>query len=201
MAVLINFKICDNAKECGGIAVCPTGALSWNEEKETIQIDNDKCISCGLCEKECPIGAFTVAKNEEEYAKAKKEIDEDPRTTKDLFVDRYGAVAISDFFKIDLKEIKDKVEKDCLTLIEIYNPDIAECLLKSIPIKEITKNLPKDTLFYKTESDKAIEEYHIKELPSLLIFKKGKLLGHIDGYYTTDEKDTMLSQLNKILNN
>ena len=201
MAVLINFKICDNAKECGGIAVCPTGALSWNEEKETIQIDNDKCISCGLCEKECPIGAFTVAKSEEEYAKAKKEIDEDPRTTKDLFVDRYGAVAISDFFKIDLKEIKDKVEKDCLTLIEIYNPDIAECLLKSIPIKEITKNLPKDTLFYKTESDKAIEEYHIKELPSLLIFKKGKLLGHIDGYYTTDEKDTMLSQLNKILNN
>ena len=181
MAVLVNFKICDNAKECGGIAVCPTGALSWNEEKKSIQIDNDKCISCGLCEKECPIGAFTVAKNEEEYAKAKKEIDEDPRTTKDLFVDRYGAVAISDFFKIDLKEIKDKSEKDCLTLIEL------------------TKNLPKDTLFYKAESDKIIEKFHIRELPSLLIFKKGELLGHIDGYYTTDEKETMLSQLNEII--
>ncbi len=69
MAVLINFKICDNAKECGGIAVCPTGALSWNEEKGIIQIDNDKCISCGLCEKECPIGAIMVAKNEKEYSK------------------------------------------------------------------------------------------------------------------------------------
>ena len=65
MAVLVNFKICDNAKECGGIAVCPTGALSWNEEKESIEIDNDKCISCGLCEKECPIGAIMVAKNSE----------------------------------------------------------------------------------------------------------------------------------------
>lgn len=199
MAVLVNFKICDNAKECGGIAVCPTGALSWNEEKETIEIDNNKCISCGLCEKECPIGAIMVAKNNEEYQKIKKEIDEDPRTTKDLFVDRYGAVAISDFFKIELEEIKEKVEKDCLTLIEVYNPDVAECLLKSIPIKELTKNLPSDTLFYKAESDKTIDEYKIMELPSLLIFRKSKLLGHIDGYYTIDEKEKVISKLSSII--
>ena len=199
MAVLINFKICDNAKECGGIAVCPTGALSWNEEKETIDIDNEKCISCGRCEKECPIGAIMVAKTDEEYKKIKNEIDEDPRTTKDLFVDRYGAVAISDFFKIELSDIKEKSEKDCITLIEIYNPDVAECLLKSIPIKELTKNLPKDTLFYKAESDKAIDEYEIIELPSLLVFKKGKLLGHISGYYTTDEKEEVISKLTSIL--
>lgn len=201
MAVLVNFRICDNAKECGGIAVCPTGALSWDEEKETIKIDNDKCISCGLCEKECPIGAIMVAKNEEEYSKLKKEIDNDPRTTKDLFVDRYGAVAISDFFKIELDDIKEKSEKDVLTLIEIYNPDVAECLLKSIPIKELTKNLPKDTLFYKTESEKPIDEYKITELPSLLVFKKGKLLGHIDGYYTTDAKEKVISKLNAIVKN
>ena len=182
-----------------GIAVCPTGALSWNEEKETIEIDNNKCISCGLCEKECPIGAIMVAKNNEEYQKIKKEIDEDPRTTKDLFVDRYGAVAISDFFKIELEEIKEKVEKDCLTLIEVYNPDVVECLLKSIPIKELTKNLPSDTLFYKAESDKTIDEYKIMELPSLLIFRKSKLLGHIDGYYTIDEKEKVISKLSSII--
>ena len=46
---------------------------------------------------------------------------------------------------------------------------------------------------------KIIEEFHIKELPSLLVFKKGKLLGHIDGYYTTDEKETMLTKLNVII--
>lgn len=199
MAVLVNFKICDNAKECGGIAFCPTGALSWNEEKETIDIDNEKCISCGRCEKECPIGAIMVAKTDEEYKKIKKEIDEDPRTTKDLFVDRYGAVAISDFFKIELTDIKDKTGKDCITLIEIYNPDVAECLLKSIPIKELTKNLPKDTLFYKAESDEIIDEYEMSDLPSLLVFKNGKLLGHIDGYYTTDEKEEVISELNNIL--
>lgn len=201
MAVLINFKICDNAKECGGIAVCPTGALSWNEEKETIEIDNDKCISCGLCEKECPIGAIMVAKNHEEYKKIEKEIEEDSRTTKDLFVDRYGAVAISDFFKIELNDIKEKAEKDCITLIEVYNPDVAECLLKSIPIKDLTKKLPKDTLFYKAETDKIIEEYGIMELPSLLIFKKGKLLGNIDGYYTEEEKEKLIEQMNHIIDN
>ena len=80
MSVLINFKICDNAKECGGIEVCSTGALSWDDKKETIVIDNTKCISCGLCEKACPIGAITVAKTEEEYEKIKKKIDDDPRT-------------------------------------------------------------------------------------------------------------------------
>ena len=37
MPVLINFKICDNAKECGGIEVCPTGALSYDDENKSIQ--------------------------------------------------------------------------------------------------------------------------------------------------------------------
>lgn len=199
MAVLLNFKICDNAKECGGVAVCPTGALSWNEERNTIEIDNSKCISCGACEKECPIGAIVVAKSDEEYKKLNKEIEEDPRTTKDLFVDRYGAVAISEFFKIDVKDIKDKVSSNSLTLIEIYNPDEAECLLKSIPIKEITKKFPSDTLFYKTESSEIIGEYGIKELPSLLVFKKGKILGHIDGYYDQQAKSDFIKKIESFI--
>ena len=36
MAVLINFKICDNAKECNGIEVCPTGALSWDKKNQNL---------------------------------------------------------------------------------------------------------------------------------------------------------------------
>lgn len=198
MAVLINFKICDNSKECGGLAVCPTGALSWDEKNENILIDNDKCISCGLCQKECPIGAIKVAKTDEEFNKIKKEIDDDTRTTKDLFVDRYGAVAISSFFKIDINEIPEKIKKDCLTIIEIYNPETAECLLKSIPIQDLTKNLPENTLYYKVESEN-FNEYCVTELPSLLLFKNNNLLGHIDGYYDNDNIEEIQKQIDDIL--
>lgn len=200
MSVLVNFKICDNVKECGGIAVCPTGALSFDNDRNTILIDNGKCISCGLCEKECPIGAIQVAKTQEEYLKLKKEINEDLRTTKDLFVDRYGAIPLSEFFVLDSKDIKNKIINDNITLIEFYNDDSIKCLLKSIPIKDITKNMPQDTLFYKVEvSDEICKKYNIKELPSLLIFKNKKKLGIIEGYYDNNTKKELLKEIVQIM--
>lgn len=199
MAVLINFKICDNAKECGGVEVCPTKALSWSDKDKKIVIDNSKCISCGKCEAECPIGAIRVAHNEAEYNKIKNEIDKDERTIKDLFVDRYGAVSISDFFRINVNEISNKIENDSLVLIEVYNPDFAECLLKSIPIKEITNNLPENTLYYKVEVNNDFTLYNVNTLPTLLIFKNKNLLGHIDGYYNNDNIEEFIDKLNNII--
>lgn len=191
MAVLINFKICDNAKECGGVAVCPTGALSWDEENETIKIDNDKCICCGACERSCPVNAIKVAFSDEEYDKIAKQIEDDPRTIKDLFVDRYGAAPLSEFFMISEDEIENKLT-DGIVLVELYNDDSIECLLKSIPVKEITKDLPKDTLFFKAESKE-------ENLPALLIYKNKKLLGKIEGYYTIDQKEELMNKIKEIL--
>ena len=200
MAVLVNFKICDNAKECGGVAVCPTGALSYDDNENTIIIDNDKCISCGLCEMECPIRAISVSKSAEEYEKIKKQIDDDPRTTKDLFVDRYGAVNISDFFKIEFEEINDRVCNSSLVIIELFNEDEAQCLLKSIPIKEIASDLSSDILYYKCNTNyEEAEKYDVKELPALLIYKSNKLIGKVEGYYTDDEKDEFKSKISNII--
>lgn len=200
MSVLINFKICDNAKECGGVAICPTGAITFDEEKETLVIDNSKCISCGQCENECPIGAIRVAKDENEYKKIKEEIDNDPRKTKDLFVDRYGAAPLSEFFMIEAEEIEQKLDADKIVLIELYNDDSIQCLLKSIPIKELVKDLPDTTIFYKAESKKVIEEkYEIKELPALLIFNKGNLLGKIEGYYTDNNKQEIIEKIKSMI--
>lgn len=200
MSVLINFKICDNAKECGGVAICPTGAITFDEGKETLVIDNSKCISCGQCENECPIGAIRVAKDENEYKKIKEEIDNDPRKTKDLFVDRYGAAPLSEFFMIEAEEIEQKLDADKIVLIELYNDDSIQCLLKSIPIKELVKDLPDTTIFYKAESKKVIEEkYEIKELPALLIFNKGNLLGKIEGYYTDNNKQEIIEKIKSII--
>lgn len=198
MSVLINFKICDNAKECGGIAICPTGALKWNEEKEKIEIDNDKCISCGQCENECPIGAIRVAKTEEEYKKIKEEIDNDPRSQKDLFVDRYGAAPLSDFFMLDINELKDKINKNNNIIVELYNDDSIECLLKSIPIKDIVEN--DNTLFYKIECDDENKKtLNINELPAILVYKNGEIAGKIEGYYSVDQKEELFEKINQFI--
>ena len=56
--IQINWKICDNAEECNGIAVCPTGALYWDKEEKknsSPEPDNsfrlfDDVIFCAPCQ-------------------------------------------------------------------------------------------------------------------------------------------------------
>ena len=201
MAVLINFKICDNDKACGGVAVCPTGAIYYDEEKETLSIDNDKCISCGMCEKECPIGAIKVAKDEKEYEILKKQIEEDPRRTKDLFVDRYGATPLSEFFMLESEEVANKINSKNIVLIEFYNDDSIQCLLKSIPIKELLKDFPDSTQFYKVEISEALtNKYQIEELPALVAFENGKMIGKIEGYIDEDNKEKLINEMQALKN-
>ena len=201
MVVLINFKICDNDKACGGVAVCPTGAIYYDEEKETLSIDNDKCISCGMCEKECPIGAIKVAKDEKEYEILKKQIEEDPRRTKDLFVDRYGATPLSEFFMLESEEVANKINSKNIVLIEFYNDDSIQCLLKSIPIKELLKDFPDSTQFYKVEiSETLTNEYQIKELPAIVAFENGRMKGKIEGYIDEDNKEKLMNEIQALKN-
>lgn len=201
MPAIINFKICDNAPECGGVAVCPVDAMVYDEEKGTIVINNEKCITCGACESECPIGAIRVAQDDEELAKFEKEIDEDPRTIKDLFVDRYGAVHLSEFFAIESDDLKDKTGLKELVLVEVNKEESIACLLKSIPIKSITDSINKDIQFFKLiePSDDVIKEYSIKDFPSLLVFKDSNLLGKIDGYFELDNEEDFKEKLTSII--
>ena len=48
--------------------------------------------------------------------------------------------------------------------------------------KDITSDMPKDTVFYKVEAGEELKKkYDVVELPSLLIFKNRKYLGKIEG--------------------
>ena len=203
MAVLINFKICDNDKACSGMASCPNGVFSWNQEKQTLEIDNSKCISCGICEKACMVSAIRVAKNEEEYEKIKKEFDDDPRSINDLLVERYGGTLIDLAMQDYESGIDEKIySTDKPLIVEFYNEDSIMCLLKSIRVKEIANAFSEDTRYRKVEvtDNKTLEKYGIKELPSLVFFKNKKQIGKIEGYYTEDEKDKFIKKIKEIKN-
>jgi ferredoxin len=200
MPVLINFKICDNAKECNGIEVCPTGALSWDETKKAIKIDNSRCISCGKCEKACMVHAIRVARNQKEYERIRKEIDEDPRKVSDLFIDRYGAQPVHPAFLIPKDKFALEVlESNKIAVVELFNDDSIMCLLRSIPIKELFKDA--DIKYRKMEvrDNSMLEKYGVRKLPALLFFSSGKLLGKIEGYYDSGRKGNIIKKIGRII--
>lgn len=200
MSVLINFKICDNAKECNGIAVCKTGAISWDEQKKTLVIDNSKCTSCGLCEKSCPVGAIKVAKTDEEYQKLKAEIESDPRKISDLFVDRYGASPINPAFIIKEKDFSAEIEQySRLAVAELFNDESIMCLLRSIPVGELFEGKTMKYGKVKVENESLLKKYSINILPALLFFENGKFLGKIEGDYRMDRKKELLTLIKSIL--
>lgn len=201
MSILINPKICDNSKECDGAKACPNGVITWDEQKETLTIDNSKCVSCGLCAKACMVGAIKVAKNESEYQKIKQDIEKDPRKVTDLFTDRYGAETINEGFTIDDFNLS-VINSNGLIAVEFYDPDSAQCLIQSIPIKELFDGLTikyRRQIIENSDNDELIKRYKIENLPSLLFFKNGKLIGKIEGYYEYGQKDELITKIKKII--
>jgi len=64
------------------ISVCPTTAIKWPIDSESPEIDQNLCISCGLCVSRCPVRAIYLDKNgahinnvPNSYLKTKKSID------------------------------------------------------------------------------------------------------------------------------
>lgn len=165
-----------------------------------MEIDEDKCIDCGKCatsEESCEVGAIRFAKNEEELQKIKKEIEEDARTIKDLMVDRYGAQPISMPFYTQEEEFEKVIATKRIVLIELFNEDSEECLIKSISIKEIFEKFSNIELSYRkleVKTEEFIKKYNIKELPTMLIFEKEKMIGRIDGYYSNENKEDFLKK-------
>jgi len=47
--------------------------------------------------------------------------------------------------------------------------------------------------------DKILDKYDIKELPSLLLFKEGKLLGKVEGYYEEKDKEELFSKIENLV--
>lgn len=195
MAVIINYKICDQANACGGISVCPVGAFTYNEKTKRIEIDNSKCISCGACEKVCPIGAIGVAKTKEEYDELKQAIEDDPRSPEDLFVDRYGGDVINKNVMIDFSDIGNLIKQEnCL--IEVIDEDSIKCLLKSIRYSDIIEHCDVNKYFRCIlGAGDDVSVFGITEFPSLIVCKNSKIDKIISGYFEESEKQKLFNYL------
>jgi len=197
MPAIINFKICDNASECDGLAVCPNKAISWNEIKKTLEIDESKCTSCSLCAKACPVGAIKVAIGQD-FEFIKQEFEKDTRKTSDLFVERFGAQSTDRSSLISEAYFQSLITKKDPMVFELFNSNETMCLIKSIPVRDLFK---KGTLYNKvdTESNQdLINQYKIKGLPCLLFFENGKLKDKIEGFFDTTQKEALLNKIRKI---
>lgn len=203
MPIKINYNICDNAAECSGISVCPTGALYWDDsmqnllgEKGMLCADNSKCISCGKCVSDvgCPIGAIFYARTDAELNEITAGYETDIDQVERLFVERYGAAPIDESLCIG----EDKLQRilsanEGVVLLEEYSDASIQCLLSSIPVETIIHQVQAITgesniRFYRLYlSDDAKENTAV--LPVLKMFKKADLLGQIEGYYSNDQLD------------
>ena len=87
-------------------------------------------------------------------------------------------------------------------IVELYNEDSIMCLLKSIPVKQIADKFDKETRYRKIEikDNTLLDKYNVKELPSLLFFKKQKLVGKIEGYVEEQDKEEFLNKIEEISN-
>jgi len=54
----INDSKCGNMSNCKLIGMCPAGAISYINSM--LVFDDDKCIECGLCAKECCVKAIEM---------------------------------------------------------------------------------------------------------------------------------------------
>jgi len=200
MPPIFNYKICDQAKDCSGIEVCPIHAIHWDEEGQKPIVDYSLCTDCGLCKDCCPVGAIIFCKTEKELEKAKEEIRKDPRSRNDLLIDRYGAMPIHAAFLMDEKDFDIAIlESNGLACVELFNDSSINCLLYSIPFKELMKDIDIKLRKMKIENDGTLKKYSIKKLPCLIFFRDGKFIGKIEGYFDRTKIEEIRSLIKKIV--
>lgn len=205
--VIINRNICDNAQECSGISICPTGALYWDKGSESIEYNRESCIDCGTCADEeaggCPIGAILWGADDLDYEKKWNEVIKETRKLEDLEVERYGASPIA--ATIEIEAVNEKVEtaETEYVLVEFFCDDSINCLLHSIPIAEIKSLFVGSVCHFKVEVENVKDSsIKIEILPTLAIYKNGKLIGQVNGYYddNNETKSELFDIIRKIIN-
>lgn len=202
MSVLVNLKICDNADVCSGVEVCPTGAIYWSEKNKTLEFNNSKCTCCGLCADACPAKAIAVASTEAEYKAIKQSFDDDPRTVKDLMVERYGASPVDESIMIPISEANSLIDNNTgLLAIEIVNDSDTACLIDSVPIAELFDDLEYTHVKVMTNDElynNFSQVHNVVDIPTFLLFSSKQIILKINGVVSNQDQQDRAEFIKKV---
>lgn len=187
MPALINYKICDSAPECGGITVCPAKAFFWDKKAKRPIIDKKKCLSCGVCARECPVGAILIAETEDEYQKLVEQIKNDPRSEKDLWRERLGTQP-GRTPPLGKMVTPKNFEKEVLKpggwlALDVWSNETLDCRNHSILWQDL--KITDKVVLKKVDGGKysdLAERLNINKFPTLIIFKDGVERWRYQGY-------------------
>jgi len=194
MPIVINYKICDKAPECGGIEVCPNGAFYWNEKEGRPEVDNQKCTSCRVCIRNCPVGAIIFVQNEQEKQKILKEIEADPRPEADLWKEKLGCQPGKTAplaTVVDSTNFSEEIlDAGGVFVLDVWSEETLDCRFHSLSWSEL--GVSEKILLKKLDGGKfpdLADKLEVVKFPTLIVFKNGREVGRKEGYlYGKDRK-------------
>ncbi len=179
MPIIINHNLCDEAQECGGIEVCPTGAFYFDKKKGKVAVDKSKCTECLKCTlpDACPVGCILYARNKDEEDKIRKRIKNDPRTAKWLWRERYGCQPAKTPPKaviINKKNFDKIVKQKGYKLIDVWRDEDLDCRAYSVSFSDLLQGIKQEVDIFKLDA----REYptlsgklNVQKHPTLLLYK------------------------------
>lgn len=193
--IIINHNLCDEAPECGGIEVCPTGAFYYDKKRKRVAIDESKCTLCMLCTlpDACPVGCILFARTIGEAKRIKDMIKQDPRTATWLWQERYGCQpgrTKPTATLINYKNFKHVKAKKGLKLIDIWHIDYLDCRVNSILFSDLLNGVKENVKIYKLDAHEYPElAKHLKsnKFPTLILMNNEKEIWRNEGLL--EEKD------------
>lgn len=205
--IIFNYNLCDMAPECGGIEVCPNGAIYYEEKQQRPVWDESKCTFCLKCTTPdaCPVGVILFARDEEDEKRIMNMIKDDPRTAKWLWKERYGvqpartspiATIVTDTnFESVLSEPGFKV-------IDLWSEETLDCRLHSPLYEDLLGRLLDKVKVYKLDAGEfggLAEKLGVSEFPTLLIFEGNEEVFRFGGYISKEKISSVIKDLKKAL--
>jgi len=182
MPVFVDPRICEKQQICELMRVCPRNAIYQDEKEGTIGIDNDKCTECMLCVKACPYLAVKLASDNDELGNLVKrskrvKLDKSAHIAK-IYGNRPGKIG-----KVELSDsnFKNKVSSKTPTLVSFWgaHSGVTAPFMKSIEKGYLGKL--KVAYIRVADSPKIRKRYSVTSTPTLILFRKGKEIGRLDG--------------------